>query len=47
MSQKKVKNKAIVVVANGVLRFKNVVKKQSWFAVNLLQIAMKAKFGIG
>ena len=47
MSKKKVKNKAIVVVANGVLRFKNVVKKQSWFAVNLLQIAMKAKFGIG
>ena len=47
MSQKKVKNKPVKVVANGVLRFQNVVKKQRWFAVNLLQIAMKAKFGIG
>ena len=47
MSQKKVKNKPVKVVANGVLRSQNVVKKQRWFAVNLLQIAMKAKFGIG
>ena len=35
MSQKKVKNKPVKVVANGVLRFQNVVKKQRWFAVNL------------